>query len=70
MEDEFYKKQTWQMLTDELKAINKHLQDQDLAIKRIENSVTWIYAWAAGVGVVVSVLWAVLKDWFKQRFFA
>jgi len=63
-DENFYKDKIWEHLLGEIKEIKDMQASQGKDIAAIKNKVTWIFGWASGVAVVVSVGFNLLRDKF------
>ncbi len=53
-EDNFYKDKYFDTLDTRLDALQSSIEELRKEIEKISSKVTWIYAWAAGVGTVAA----------------
>ncbi len=62
---EFYRGQTWDLLFERLKGIEQVQQEQSKKIDSIFAKINWMYGWAAGAGV----LFTIIVEFVKTKIF-
>ena len=63
-DENFYKEKMWEQILGEIREIKVVQTSQSKDIADIRNKITWIFGWASGVAIVVSVGFNLLRDKF------
>lgn len=56
MENGFYKDKYFSQLSEEISEVKQDIKDMRKELKVLSDKVNYIYAWAAGVGMLAAVI--------------